>query len=48
MARIPDLELEQLKNAVSVERLVESSGVALGELGDQAVAEQGHGLGGRC
>lgn len=33
MARIPDAEIEQLKNEVSVERLVESSGVALKKSG---------------
>ncbi len=29
MARIPEMELERLKAGVSVERLVEASGVAL-------------------
>lgn len=33
MARIPDSELERLKNEVSVERLIESSGVALKKAG---------------
>ena len=29
MARIPENEIERLKNEVSVERLIESSGIAL-------------------
>lgn len=33
MARIPDSEIERLKNEVSVERLVESSGIALKKAG---------------
>jgi DNA primase len=33
MARIPEAEIEQLKSEVSVERLVESSGVALKKSG---------------
>lgn len=34
MARIPDAELDQIKNSISLERLVESSGVALKRHGD--------------
>lgn len=33
MARIPDAELERLKAEVSVERLVEASGIALTKTG---------------
>ena len=33
MPRIPDTELERLKNEVSVERLVEASGVELKKAG---------------
>jgi len=33
MPRIPDNEIERLKNEVSVERLVEASGVALKKAG---------------
>jgi len=40
MARIPDAELERLKQTVSLERLVERAGVVLkrhgGRLGDEA------------
>jgi hypothetical protein len=33
MARIPEQEIERLKNEVSVERLIESSGIALKKAG---------------
>ena len=29
MARIPDSEIERLKNEISVQRLIEASGIAL-------------------
>lgn len=38
MARIPESELERLKAEVSVERLIESSGVALKKSGKDFVA----------
>ncbi|MEQ1661864.1 MAG: CHC2 zinc finger domain-containing protein [Thiobacillus sp.] len=37
MARIPESEIERLKSEVSVERLIESSGVALKKLGKDLV-----------
>ena len=33
MARIPETEIERLKNEISVERLIESSGIALKKTG---------------
>ena len=33
MARIPNNEIERLKNEVSVERLIESAGIELKKLG---------------
>jgi len=38
MARIPDTELERLKSEVSVERLVEASGVELKKCGKDLAA----------
>jgi hypothetical protein len=39
MARIPEKEIERLKNEVSVQRLIESSGLALKKTGrDYAAA----------
>ena len=37
MARIPEAEIERLKSEVSVERLIESSGVALKKSGKDRI-----------
>ena len=44
MARIPETELERLKNEVSVERLVAASGVELKRGGKDMRAATGSGL----
>ena len=44
MARIPETEIERLKNEVSVERLIESSGIELkNSIGDRPrIVFRGH------
>ena len=37
MARIPDSEIERLKSEVSVERLIESAGIALAKSGKDRI-----------
>lgn len=39
MARIPEAEIERLKSEVSVERLVESSGIALKKAGKDFIGQ---------